>query len=414
MGLLTGLLLAGLVLVTVARLFVGSRILFRPSGLDLLVLCLLVMTLANGAVAFLTNDILLTLGDMIPLLALCLVYFAFRFNLGANQAGVLTGLGSSLVRAYWIIACVIIADSITLGGSVFSVSWIHGAAIPRIFPGFVPELVFFLLVARTLVDRKAVDLFGLAICSVLILLSQGRAIWIGIGIAGLLALFAALTSRETVPVRRRLLVIGVLFVSLLLTGNFLSDRYLGIKTSEVVSTRMAGILNLAQNDIRTRTAEIVDGAAALAASPWGYGLGGTLATLLETGGKGSKNYLHNAYIDLGVKMGIPGLALFLLIMSAGLKRCVKLFRRTGSFEVLAFFFGILALLIASNFSPTVNKIPATVVLGAVLACVETGVLAVTGARAGGREWVTRDKLGESSSSTRRSGEAAERSGVSST
>jgi len=346
------------------------------SKLDLLMLILFTFSFGNMIFSLLyNNDRYLCIGDFLPFAIFTNFYFAFRIygRSGGNDSSIETII-DYLLSSYIIIAIINLFNFIVFKSNIFSVFRIDNLILPRVSSGFIPEIIFFLFLLKALYEGGIRNYGGLILSIIFIGLSLSRSLWIGITFT--IFLFFFLSKREDFhpSSRKSIFRVFTLLVIIFILANYFLQMKLGINVTEIIKRRAMGSFNTRVEDVKARILEFKDGIKTVLKNPLGIGLGGKYYTYIADNRYGFKNYLHNTYLEVLVKMGFIGLVIFLAVYVFILKHAFFCFKLTNSVTVFGILLGIIAMMIATNFSPSLNKITAAPYLGLIFAIIENEYL----------------------------------------
>ncbi len=308
-------------------------------------------------------------GDFLPFPALFAFYAVGRWAFSSEGMPAVRRLAVLLLASYVANAVISLLEFTLLGVGATHGFRLGGLLLPRLNPGFMPTLIFFLGLLLTRSKDRSLAAAGLTASVLLIILSLGRSHWVGIVAALPLGVFAVRGRVVHMAKRyaRGLLIILFSVLASLLLATATSK----VPIDELLAARAAGTARLEAEDIATRFVEFRDGARVALQNPLGIGLGGRIYTYVAGVGLSWTNYLHNSFLEVWLKMGIPGLALLLFVLFMSLKQSYALYRLTNQPVFLAVLLGLFAIYVGTNFSPYANKIFGTAFLGLVLGTLQT-------------------------------------------
>ncbi len=232
-----------------------------------------------------------------------------------------------------------------------------------------------------------------------LLLTYTRAQWIASGIAFSLVLLISPATDK----RRLLRYLAVVALPLLLIGLLLGPELPGLSTSspflEMISSRAGSMLTVSEtmdtDSLRWRAFESAEAAQAIAQHPFtGVGLGNVYREVTTAFYEATNadprftRYVHNSYLYLAVKMGLPGLLAMLWFLAASLLYIWRTYQRAGGYmqrialSILAATAGLLSWSVTQShllqvesiavIGLTIGMVAAIGAMPATIACTETG------------------------------------------
>lgn len=213
-----------------------------------------------------------------------------------------------------------------------------------------------------------------------LVLTYTRAEWIASAVAITLALIVTTFVLRHRTVAYVLIGVFALLVGLSLVGASPLSQTAGLASSDnPLMSRFLTIFNpdetLDTSSLQWRVFENGEGAASIADTPiFGVGLGGEYrsATLLRqretVGNLRFARFIHNAYLYIAIKMGLPALAVFLwfclAFLASGWRGYLRMPEGVWKPVTLAMLVSFVGLLLWSNTQPNFMLMEATLFIGA--------------------------------------------------